>query len=95
MLGLIDGLGWEHINPSFSTNSTSSSTNSALNFGSLASRMSPLSQQDNTQSTKITSSVSPCFIGFLPQVTSSKNTPKANTSVLVVALPVRICSGAR
>nr|CAB3497643.1 unnamed protein product [Digitaria exilis] len=34
------------------------------------------------------------FIGLRPQATSSKKAPKANTSVLVVAFPVLLISGA-
>ncbi|URE24519.1 hypothetical protein MUK42_06572 [Musa troglodytarum] len=96
MLGLPAGSGCEHSNPSFKTSSISSTTNSSPSLGSLVSCMHPFRQFSSTQSNKMTSS--PKVIGStgrLPQATSKTKIPNANTSVVVVALPVRASSGAR
>uniref|UniRef100_A0A8R7PVD2 Uncharacterized protein n=1 Tax=Triticum urartu TaxID=4572 RepID=A0A8R7PVD2_TRIUA len=63
---------------------------------STASLSEHLCQCSSTQSTSMRwlSSVS-FMMGFCPQVTSRMNTPKENTSVNGVALPVRASSGAR
>ncbi|RYR64913.1 hypothetical protein Ahy_A03g010934 [Arachis hypogaea] len=59
-------------------------------------RIPPFFQQSYTQSARFAlSSHSSVFsVGLLPQATSSRNAPKPNTSDIVVALPVLICSGA-
>lgn len=93
MLGLFAGKEQEQSRPSFKTNSISLARKSPSNFGSLASRIAHTFQHSKTQST---SSSGPCgFVGILPQATSSINIPKANTSVLVVAVPVLLSSRAR
>ncbi|URE37818.1 hypothetical protein MUK42_37174 [Musa troglodytarum] len=96
MLGRAVGSGCEHSSPSFKINSTSSTTYSSPSLGSLVASIDPFRQFSTTQSNKISSSpdaIEPT--GRLPQATSKRKTPNANTSVMVVALPIRVSSGAR
>ncbi|URE39593.1 hypothetical protein MUK42_06507 [Musa troglodytarum] len=96
MLGLPSGKGCEHSNPSFKTNSTSSTTYSSPSFGSLVASIDPFRQLSTTQSNKISSSPDATeSTGRVPQATSKRKIPNANTSVMVVAFPVRTSSGAR
>ncbi|THU46825.1 hypothetical protein C4D60_Mb09t08970 [Musa balbisiana] len=96
MLGRPVGSGCEHSNPSFRTSSTSSITYSFPSLGSLVASIDPFRQFSTTQSNKISSSPDATeSTGRLPQATSKRKTPNANTSVMVVALPVRTSSGAR
>ncbi|URE37798.1 hypothetical protein MUK42_37172 [Musa troglodytarum] len=96
MLGLPAGGGCEHSNPSFKTSSISSTTYSSPSLGSLVARIDPYRQFSTTQSNKISSSPDAIeSTGRLPQATSRRKIPNANTSVMVVALPVRTSSGAR
>ncbi|URE25269.1 hypothetical protein MUK42_06547 [Musa troglodytarum] len=96
MLGRAVGSGCEHSSPSFNTSSTSSTTSSSPSLGSLVSSMDPFRQLSTTQSNRTRCCSSAIeSTGLLPQATSRMKTPKANTSVMVVALPVRGSSGAR
>ncbi|CAN1167137.1 hypothetical protein LINPERHAP2_LOCUS27053 [Linum perenne] len=95
IVGLAADDRFAQINPSFKTISTSSATN-PRNLRSQASKISPLLQHCETQSIRTTSSgFSRASTGRLPHATSSINTPNANTSLLVVAFPVLVSSGAR
>ncbi|URE39666.1 hypothetical protein MUK42_32612 [Musa troglodytarum] len=96
MLGRAVGSSCEQSSPSFRTSSTCSTTYSSLSLGSLVSSIDPFRHFSTTQSSR--TSCSSCAVGsagLLPQATSRRNAPNANTSVMVVALPVRASSGAR
>ncbi|URE31250.1 hypothetical protein MUK42_06506 [Musa troglodytarum] len=96
MLGLPSGKGCEHSNPSFRTSSISSTTYSSPSLGSLVASIDPFRQFSTTQSYKVSSSPDAIeSTGRLPQATSKRKIPNANTSVMVVAFPVRTSSGAR
>ncbi|KAG6643251.1 hypothetical protein CIPAW_09G196700 [Carya illinoinensis] len=96
MLGRDSGVLLEHMSPNFSTITTSASSYFPFSLGSITSRTFPSMNLSQTQSTRTNSSgVAFCSVGLRPQVTSSNSAPNANTSELVVALPVLGSSGAR
>ncbi|URE26517.1 hypothetical protein MUK42_06508, partial [Musa troglodytarum] len=89
MLGLPSGKGCEHSNPSFRTSSISSTTYSSRSLGSLVASIDPCRQFSTTQSNKISSYPDATeSTGRVPQATSKRKIPNANTSVMVVAFPV-------
>uniref|UniRef100_A0A8R7UWP4 Uncharacterized protein n=1 Tax=Triticum urartu TaxID=4572 RepID=A0A8R7UWP4_TRIUA len=95
MLGLAHANGCEHSSPSFSARCASLTLYCPLSLISIASSSDPCCTCSSAQSTNMTSSSCVlCMIGLCPQVTSRINTPKANTSVRGVPLPVRASSGA-
>ncbi|KAL8171564.1 hypothetical protein V2J09_023368 [Rumex salicifolius] len=83
IVGRLPGESAEQMSPSFNTRSIASTT-------------LPNSNLSHTKSTSTSSSGKALgSMGLLPQATSSKNAPKANTSELVVGFPVRVSSGAK
>ncbi|KAM3694480.1 hypothetical protein ACJW31_07G061200 [Castanea mollissima] len=79
----------EHIKPSLSNTTASSSSNSPSNLESTTSNIPPSLHFSHTQSTNMSSSGNAlCSIGLLPHTTSSNTAPNAKTSVLFVGLPV-------
>ncbi|KAJ6832976.1 L-type lectin-domain containing receptor kinase IV.2-like [Iris pallida] len=96
IVGLVSGLGCEHNKPSLRTVSISSTGKSPPSLGSPVASSVPFFQFSSTQSRSSNCCpAAPGSTGLLPQATSRRNAPKANTSVLVVAFPVWASSGAR
>ncbi|KAL4621070.1 hypothetical protein ACB092_06G201400, partial [Castanea dentata] len=96
IVGLDSGASLEHIKPNLSTKVASTSSNSTPNLESTTSRIAPNLRFSQTQSTSMSSSGNALgSIGLLPHTTSSNKAPKANTSELLVGLPVRVSSGAK
>ncbi|KAG7968438.1 hypothetical protein I3843_08G154200, partial [Carya illinoinensis] len=96
IVGRASGASLEHIKPSLSTKTASNSPPPPPNFGSITPRIAPTLHFCHTQSTSMNSSDDASeLMGLLPHATSSNRAPKAKTSELVVALPVRVSSGTK
>ncbi|KAF4347345.1 hypothetical protein G4B88_027805 [Cannabis sativa] len=96
IVGRASGLSFEQIRPNLIETTTSVSSNSPPNLGSTTPKTAPTLHCSHTQSTRISSSGRALgSMGLLPQITSNKSPPNANTSELVVGFPVRVSSGAK